>query len=130
MYWMILASSSPLRSISRTWRRRSCARSAFESAMVWFWQTRQRNSDAMRVMRASRAGSSAAGAASLAKAGRARHSHAIQMKRSLRIQLLQHRLDALADHLGRQRPDVLQADYALLVDEEGLGHAVDAEVDA
>ena len=34
--------------------------------MVWFWQTRQRNSDVMRTMRASSAGSAASGAASRA----------------------------------------------------------------
>ena len=38
------ASLLPWRSMSRTWLRRSTARSALLSAMVWFWHTRQRSS--------------------------------------------------------------------------------------
>src|SRR5262249_6930113 len=39
-------------------------------------------------------------------------------------------LDVLLEDLLAERADVLGADTALLVDEEGLGHAVDAVIDA
>src|SRR5262245_8951439 len=105
------------------------ARSACESASVWFWQTRQRSSEARRCMRASTAGSAAAGAASLALAQKAAR-HSIKVARSLSIELPQHGEDARLDDLRRQRPHLLEAHHALLVDDEGFGHAVDAEVDA
>src|SRR5512139_493238 len=131
---MISRSVLPWTIMSRTWLRRSCARSACESAMVWFWQTRQRSSEATRITRASSTGSSEAGTASFAAAasGSTRHS-ASSMRRRIPaasdIQLFQKRHDLLLDHLGRQRPDLLVADGALLVDDEGLRHAVDAVVD-
>jgi hypothetical protein len=40
----ISSSLRPAAIISRTWRRRSTASVAFESAIVWFWHTRQRSS--------------------------------------------------------------------------------------
>ena len=48
--------------------------------MVWFWQTRQRNSAAMRITRASRTGSATAGTASLAIAGPADHKAQLNSK--------------------------------------------------
>src|SRR6267142_2008044 len=129
MYFKTCWSLSPLRSITRTSSRRSTARSACESAIVWFWHTRQRSSVAMRIMRASSAGSAAASGASLAHAPMPVSTSSIEMN-SLRIEFLQQRLDALGDHLRRERADVLHADHAALVDDECLGHAVDAEVDA
>src|SRR6185369_1074685 len=130
MYFTICSSLCPWRSMARSSLRRSSARPALESAMVWFWQTRQRSSDAMRSMRASITGSAAAGGASLA--GNADDSSASRTSRkALAIEEgLHHRLDARLDHLWRERPDVLHADDAALVDEERLGHAVHAEVDA
>src|SRR6188508_2150733 len=130
---MISASLLPWRSMARVSRRRSTARPAFESAIVWFWQTRQRSSAVMRVMRASSAGSAASGSASFAPASAAESassSATIALQSESGIELLQQRLDLVRQHVGRQRADVLQADDAVLVDDEGLGHAVDAEVDA
>src|SRR6187401_534016 len=130
---MISASLLPWRSMARVSRRRSTARPAFESAIVWFWQTRQRSSAVMRVMRASSAGSAASGSASFAAAA-APSSAAKRTTMTLRsasgIELLQQGLDLRREHIGRDRADVLVADHAVLVDDEGLGHAVDAEVDA
>src|SRR6185436_7493013 len=114
---MISASLLPWRSISRVSRRRSTARPAFESAIVWFWHTRQRSSAVMRVMRASSAGSAASGAASLATtcaAQSASSSATIALDNVSGIELLQQRLDLGRDHVGRQRADVLQADDAVL----------------
>src|SRR5687767_260331 len=65
---MICASLSPCFSFSLTWFFKSIARPALESAIVWFWHTRQRNSAARAFTRFSSAGSSAAGAASPARA--------------------------------------------------------------
>src|SRR5947199_7582225 len=138
MYWMISRSLLPSRSMLRTSLRRSSARPAFESASVWFWHTRQRSSTVMRCMRASISGSAAAGAASLAWAAMqssSAHAHTVHGRGSAgptrsSIELFHEGLDARLDDLGRQRPDVLHADHAALVDDEGLGHAVHAEVDA
>src|SRR6516225_1106753 len=151
MYWRIWSGVRPFCSSSRTSWRRSTARSACESAIVWFWQTRQRSSPVMASMRASSAGSAAvrwaagasnftvagadaadAAGASAAMAGRpmASASSAAIRRRASAIELPQQRQHIVAQHLGRQRADLLVADHALLVDDEGLGHAVDAEVDA
>src|SRR5439155_19593941 len=131
MYCTTCSSLAPRCNCSRISRRRSSARPACESAMVWFWHTRQRSSAATRSMRASSAGSAAAGSASLASTGVAT-SVASRTSNSavLAIELLQERHDLRVDHALRQRTDVLEADDALLVDDERLGHAVDAEVDA
>src|SRR5262245_46196997 len=128
MYCTTCSSLAPRSSCSRISRRRSSARPACESAMVWFWQTRQRNSTAMRCMRASSTGSSAAGAASFPGAAATRaHSNSAH---HLAIEVLQQRHDLRVQHLGCQRADVLEADDAALVDDKRFGHAVDAEVDA
>src|SRR3954470_23121097 len=87
----------------------------------------------MRVMRASRAGSAASGAASLAVAAPApipSSTASIAFRSASGIELLQQWLDLGGEHVGRDGADVLQADDAVLIDDEGLGHAVDAEVDA
>src|ERR1700754_69187 len=128
------SSVAPSRSITRICSRRSSARLACESASVWFWQTRQRSSAAITITRASSAGSALAGAASFALAhvpALAPSAHINRAMKNLRIaKTLQKRADLRRDQLRRQRPDQLEAHDALLVDHEGLGHAVDAEVDA
>src|SRR5512138_637446 len=129
MYCTTCSSLAPRCSCSRISRRRSSARPACESAMVWFWHTRQRSSAATRSMRASSAGSAAAGSASLARAS-TEASASATMSRTLTIELPQQRHDLRLDHALRQRSDVLEANHALLVDHERLRHAVDAEVDA
>src|SRR6185369_13442834 len=132
MYCTTCASLAPRCSCSRISRRKSSARPACESAIVWFWHTRQRSSAATRSMRASSAGSAAAGSASLACSGAA-SSTAISDRAdnsALTIELFEQRHDLRVDHALRQRTDVLEADHALLVNHECLGHAVDAEVDA
>lgn len=115
--------------MSRTWLRRSTASSALESAMVWFWHTRQRNSAEMRSIFASSSGSAAVSGASAACAAAARHS-ASKAKRNLGIELFQQGFDLVAQHFGGDGTDLLEADHALLVDDEGFGNAIDAEVDA
>src|SRR5712692_2173339 len=65
---MISESLAPCRILSLTWFLRSSASGAFETAMVWFWQTRQRSSEASVVTLCSSAGSAAAGTASFANA--------------------------------------------------------------
>jgi hypothetical protein len=49
--------------MSRTWLRKSTASPALESAIVWFWQTRQRSSAESFITRASSTGSGLAGKA-------------------------------------------------------------------
>src|SRR5712691_1289616 len=65
---MICESLAPCRIFCRTWFLRSSASGAFESAIVWFWHTRQRSSEASVVTLCSSAGSAVAGAASFANA--------------------------------------------------------------
>src|SRR5688572_25744434 len=138
MYCTTCSSLAPRCNCSRISRRRSSDRPAGESAMVWFWHTRQRSSAAIFSMRASSAGSAAAGAASFACAKpipSTAHSaslttNVITSVGHSAIQFLQQRHDARLQYLGRHRPHVLEADHAGLVDHKGLGHAVDAEVDA
>src|SRR3954469_8190688 len=146
MYVRICSGVMPFCSSSRTSWRRSTARSACESAIVWFWQTRQRSSCVMASMRDSSAGSEAVGravgawnaavapveaasdaataadgadaGASAAIAGRAAptaSSPAIRRRRTSAIELPQQRKHLVAQHLGRQRADLLEADDALLV---------------
>src|SRR5258706_534913 len=116
-------SSSPR---ARSWSARAsvpAARSAFESAIVWFWHTRQRSSEAMSMTRFSRTGFSWE---------KTRLENKKQKAKAplFTLQLLDERQDALLHHLGRHRADLLVADDAFLVDHVGLGHAVDAVVDA
>src|SRR3954471_12444447 len=127
---MICASLMPLRICSRTWSRRALASPAFESAIVWFWHTRQRSSADRAMTRASSAGSAAAGAASLAPAGASHASAASSTSSLATFELLHERQDLLLQDLARDRSDALVADHAVLVDQVGLGNAVDAVVDA
>src|SRR5581483_7703376 len=102
----------PLRIISRISSRRSLARPALESAMVWFWQTRQRSSAESAMTRASSAGSAAAGAASFAPA-RGGQRRTARMSSSLAtLELLHERQDLLLQDLARDRADALVADHA------------------
>src|SRR5437870_2931126 len=113
-------SDLPAASCSRIWLRRSTASGAFESASVWFWHTRQRNSCARLVTRRSSAGSWASATA----------VHAMSSHLTTAGELLQQRFDLLLHDVRGQRADVLVADHALAIDDVGLGHAVDAVVDA
>src|SRR5437879_8194021 len=126
---MICESLLPCRIFSLTWFLRSSASGAFESAIVWFWQTRQRSSEASVMTLCSSAGSAAAGAASLASA----HEAVAARSRSWRIlstaQFFHQRQHLLLEDLRREGPDALVADDAELVDHVGLRHAVDAVVD-
>src|SRR4051812_2035798 len=128
----ICASLCPWRSFSRISSRRSLARPALESAIVWFWQTRQRSSAESAMTRASSAGSAAAGAASFAPAwaSQASATRATRATSALAtLQLLDERQQRLLDDLRRERADALVADHSALVDQVGLGNAVDAVVD-
>src|SRR3954468_17209661 len=127
---MTCRSLAPALSWSRICRRRSSARSALESASVWFWHTRQRSSSASAITRFSSAGSSAAGAASLPLAKRVKLARKTRAKTLFTLELAHQRNDGLLEDLGRQRPDALVADHSALVDHVGLRHAVDAVVDA
>src|SRR3954462_5407606 len=100
-------SDLPAAICSRIWLRRSTARGAFESAMVWFWHTRQRSSCARLVTRRSSASSPNANVQPRSSA----------MARLLRtLELLDERLDLLLHHIGRERADLLVSDHALAVD--------------
>src|SRR5947207_14642811 len=114
------ASDFPAASCSRIWLRRSTARGAFDSAIVWFWQTRQRSSCARFVTRRS-SGASCASAHASQKNAR---------KLATRIELAHERIHFLLDNVGGERADVLVADHALPIGDVGLRHAVDAVVDA
>src|SRR6266853_2479265 len=127
---MICESLAPCRIFSLTWFLRSSASGALESAMVWFWHTRQRSSDASVMTRCSSAGSAAAGAASFAYthetvAARSRNARTLST-----AELLHQRQQLFLDDLGSERADAFVSDDAELVDHVGLGHAIDAIVDA
>src|SRR5688572_6660008 len=115
-------SLAPLASCSRIWFRRSTASGAFESASVWFWQTRQRSSSASALTRFSSSGFCAqTPAASIAS-----------MKTTIlaaAIQLLHERRQLPLRDFRREGPDVLVADDALAIDDVGLRDAVHAIVD-
>src|SRR5712692_1553147 len=113
-------SDLPAASCSRIWLRRSTASGAFESASVWFWHTRQRSSCARSVTRRSSTGSCA----------KAQANQKMSNPLATGVQLPDERLDLLLHHVRGERPDVLVADDALAIDDVGLGHAVDAVVDA
>src|SRR6267143_1318224 len=100
-------SLAPRASCSRIWLRRSTARPAFDSAIDWFWHTRQRSSAARSMTRLSSAASSAL----------ATETASNNAKALLAIKFI-------------QRADELVADHAALVDDVGLRHAVHAVVDA
>src|SRR5205814_8967764 len=113
-------SDLPAASCSRIWLRKSTASGAFESAIVWFWHTRQRNSCARLATRRSRPASCAS----------AQPSQKRMARLAARIELPHERLHFVAHYVGGERPDVLIADHALAIDDVGLGHAVHAVVDA
>src|SRR4051812_43562900 len=115
----------PLPSCSRIWRRRSTARSALESASVWFWHTRQRSSDESAITRRSRS-------VSWEKTVpvKARMRSKLQTSSLFTRKLADQRQDSLRENLARPRADLLVANEAALVDHIGLGHAVNAVIDA
>src|SRR5579859_4936358 len=127
---MTCRSLLPALSCSRICRRRSSARSALESASVWFWHTRQRSSSASAITRFSRTGSSDIGGASFPTAKAALSAKARKRRTLLTLELAHERNDLLLEDLRRHRADALVADHAALVDHIGLGHAVDPVVDA
>src|SRR5262245_43363407 len=115
---------------SRSWFLRSSASGAFESASVWFWHTRQRSSSASAITRFSSTGSAAAGAASFAVSGAASIAASSTTSALGTVELFDQRQEGVLHYLRSERADLLVADHALLVDHVGLGHAVDAVVDA
>src|SRR5712691_8556708 len=126
---MICESLAPCRIFCRTWFLRSSASGAFESAIVWFWHTRQRSSEASVMTLCSSAGSAAAGAASFAGAAAAAEASSRNTSSLSTFELLDQREHLLFDDLRRERADALVADHPELVDHVGLGHTVDAVVD-
>src|SRR5437867_11837438 len=127
---MICESLLPCRIFSLTWFLRSSASGAFESAMVWFWHTRQRSSEASAMTLCSSAGSAAAGAASFASAHGAVAASSRNARDLSTAELLHQRQQLFLDDLRCKRADAFVADDPELVDQVGLGHAVDAVVDA
>src|SRR2546422_4307677 len=127
---MISESLAPCRIFSLTWFLRSSASGAVESAMVWFWQTRQRSSAASAMTFCSSAGSAAAGAASFACAHGAGETTNRNARSLATAELLHQGQHLVPDDLRGERADALVADHAALVDHVGLGHAVDSIVDA
>src|SRR5712671_1331485 len=97
------------------WFLRSTARSAFESAIVWFWQTRHRSSDATLLTRASNAASPAAGGVAFtgeaAKTASKSNAHSL-----LTIELIGEREYLLLDDLRCERAHVLVAYDTALID--------------
>src|SRR3954467_14984890 len=108
-------SDLPASSCAWIWFLRSTASGAFDSAIVWFWHTRQRSSWARAAARLSMS-------CAWAIPGRRRSSNRTLATR----ELLHERHDLVLHHVGGQRADLLEADDALLVDDVGLRHAVDA----
>src|SRR5262245_9683172 len=118
----------PSRSSSRMRFFRSTASAACESARVWFWHTRQRSSSASVMTRFSSKGSSTTGEAEMARElARMRQTRKAKLRT---LQLLHERQDAIAHDIGREDADALVADHALLVDDEGFRHAIDAVIHA
>src|SRR5882672_6083650 len=98
--------------------------------MVWFWHTRQRSSEASVVTLCSSTGSAAAGAASFANVHAAVAARSRNEKTLSTAEFFYQRQHLVLDDLARERADALVADDPELVDDVGLGHAVDAVVDA
>src|SRR5712691_2045536 len=127
---MMSRSLMPCCIFSRICFLRSFASSAGESAMVWFWHTRQRRFSESSMTRFSSAGSSAAGALSAACAMLKISADSISTS-SLRILELGHERDNLLHQdFRRERTDLLVSDHAALVDHIGFRNAIDAVVDA
>ena len=76
---------------SRTARRMSCATSAAESSIDWFWQTTQRSACPMVRARASSAGSASTSEGSTAKDGKEKSNRS--MTHSARNHLLSSRAE-------------------------------------
>src|SRR4051794_40030320 len=104
---MMSRSLFPLASCSRISFLRSTARPACESAMVWFWHTRQRSFVARSMVRASSAGLSAAGGASPALTAPTNASTSASIQLLLTLELFGHRDDFLLQHLVGDRADAL-----------------------
>src|SRR5215213_8525626 len=115
-------SDLPAAICSRIWLRRSTASGAFESAMVWFWHTRQRSSWARLAARRS--------SPSLCPWAQRLKPRSTAMRLIRTAQLFYQRLDLLLHDVRRKGADVLVADHALAIDDVGLGHTIDAVVDA
>src|ERR1700730_321250 len=96
---------------SRMLSRKARARSACESASVWFWHTRQRSSEASAMTRFSRTGSSSPKTCT-EKRIRKRKTTALFTR-----QLAYQRRYFLRRDLLRHGADALVADHALLVDD-------------
>src|SRR5712692_10575366 len=92
-------SLAPRASCSRIWLRRSTARPAFDSAIDWFWHTRQRNSAARSMTRLSRAASSANAADAATRSAKA----------LLAIKFIQQGNELVAHQLAGDRADALVA---------------------
>src|SRR5690606_1357857 len=118
---------------SRICPRKSTARPACESAMVSFWQTRQRSSCAISITRDSRAGPAANGRASrpaaVATPMPSARSQPKPMGHALRTQGSDQRQDRIAQQLRRQGARMLVAYAALAIDQECFRDAVYAEID-
>src|SRR5437867_7720074 len=127
---MICESPAPRRIFSLTWFLRSSASGAFESARVWFWQTRQRSSAASVMTLCSSAGSAAAGAASFAIAHEAVAARSRNGKTLSTAEFFHQWQQLFLENLRRERADAFVADDTELVDHVRLGYAVDAVVDA
>src|SRR5471032_60933 len=113
MYCVICSSLIPAFSFSRIWFFKSIASSARESAMVWFWHTRQRNSSASAITRFSSAGSGTAGGASLASTDPAkRKQNSSVSSLGIAVEFLHQRQNLVAHDLRGDSADALVADYA------------------
>src|ERR1035437_6480141 len=131
MTWIICFSLMPAFSFSRIWFFKSIASSACESAMDWFWHTRQRNSSASAMARFSSTGSGTAGGASLASTDPARMSpNSSASSLRIAVQLLHQRQDLVTHDLWGDGTDALVADHAGLVDDIGFGNPIHAVIDA
>src|SRR5512140_104889 len=121
----------PAFNFSRISLFKSIASSACESAMVWFWHTRQRNCSSSFAARFSSAGSATAGAASLASADPARTSpNSSTSSLRISVQFLHQRQDLVAHDFRSDRTDALVADHAGLVDDISFRNPVDTVIDA
>src|SRR3972149_3316548 len=127
MIWSLLM---PCPIFSRIWFFRSIASGAFESAMVWFWHTRQRRSCASVVTRFSSADSVVKDSAARAVPPNVYIAiNATRMRLRIAVQFSHQGENLVAHNLGSDHADALVADDAFLVDQKRLRHAVDAVID-
>src|SRR5271156_4036919 len=143
MYACTCSSVAPCRTCSPILSRRSAANSAFESARLWFWHTRQRKLPARWRTRASSWRSRSDGAVAPALApvplNATRHSSATVQRtgnlsgwltiESLMLQALDERHNHAIKRVAGQRPRLAVTHDPRPVDHEGLGHAIHAIVD-